>query len=183
MKSNNKTSKFSRPYSPIPTLDTINMMNSFALLATNDDDDQSYKDDKTVQCSNRSSDPAKQQSRKSTVMLIAINPIRPTAIIMPTRHKALQTLCRQNNIHFKKVATKKLIKQVHYAILDSGATGHFLVEGAPVANKKKTVSPITITLPIGGKIQSTHTCNRNIPWLPHHVTEAHIFPGLAHTSP
>ena len=44
------------------------------------------------------------------------------------------------------------------------------------------MNPITITLPSGSTIQSTHTCNLDIPWLPHHVTEAHIVPGLAHSS-
>ena len=29
---------------------------------------------------------------------------------------------------------------------------------------------------------STHTYNLDIPWLPNHVTEAHIVPGLAHAS-
>ena len=29
---------------------------------------------------------------------------------------------------------------------------------------------------------STNTCNLDIPWLPNHVTEAHIAPGLAHAS-
>ena len=29
---------------------------------------------------------------------------------------------------------------------------------------------------------STHTCNLDIPWLPNHVTEAHIVPGLVHAS-
>ena len=31
-------------------------------------------------------------------------------------------------------------------------------------------------------IKSTHTCNVDIPWLPNHMTEAHIVPGLAHAS-
>ena len=31
-------------------------------------------------------------------------------------------------------------------------------------------------------IYSTHTCNLDIPWLPHEMTEAHIVPGLAHLS-
>ena len=42
--------------------------------------------------------------------------------------------------------------------------------------------PITITLPNGKVIQSTHTCNLDIPWLPAQITEAHIIPGLAHAS-
>jgi len=55
---------------------------------------------------------------------------------------------------------------VEYAISDSGATGHFLVQGAPVANLEIAEKPITSTLHNGRTIQSTHTCNLDIPWLP-----------------
>ena len=51
------------------------------------------------------------------------------------------------------------------ALSDSGATSHFLVEGAQVTNKRITVQPITITLPDGNTLQSTHTCNVDIPWI------------------
>ena len=43
-------------------------------------------------------------------------------------------------------------------------------------------NPISITIPNGKSMISTHTCNLDIPWLPNHVTEAHIVPGLAHAS-
>ena len=69
-----------------------------------------------------------------------------------------------------------------YAILDSVATDHFLVEGASVKNLQVANNPISITIPNGKNITSTHTCNLEIPWLPKHVTEAHIVPGLAHAS-
>ena len=55
----------------------------------------------------------------------------------------------------------------------------FLVEGSPVANLKIAQKPITITLPNCRTIQSTHTCNLDIPWLPDTMTEAYIVPGLA----
>jgi hypothetical protein len=69
-----------------------------------------------------------------------------------------------------------------YALFDSGATAHFLVQGAPVINKQPVVKPLKIKLPDGNFIESTHTCNLNIPWLPTSVTEAHIVPGLQHSS-
>ena len=37
-------------------------------------------------------------------------------------------------------------------------------------------------MPDGNKLTSTHTCNLGIPWLPVKVTEAHIIPGLSHSS-
>ena len=78
--------------------------------------------------------------------------------------------------------TVKLTKAIHYAVFDSGATGNFIIEGAPVVNKCVDLNPISITLPDGQTITSTHTCNLDIPWLPHNITEAHIVPGLLHSS-
>ena len=71
---------------------------------------------------------------------------------------------------------------IEYAISDSGATGHFLVEGAPVTNLQVADNAISITIPNGKSMTSTYTCNLDIPWLTNHVTEAHIVPGLAHSS-
>ena len=68
------------------------------------------------------------------------------------------------------------------AIADAGATGHFMMKNAPVINVKPAVNPINITLPDGKIIKSTHTCNLNIPWLPADMTEAHIVPGMTHSS-
>ena len=69
-----------------------------------------------------------------------------------------------------------------HAISDSGATSHFMIEGAAVINIQVDTSPITITLPDGATLHSTHTCNLDIPWLPATVTAAHIVPGLSHSS-
>ena len=43
-------------------------------------------------------------------------------------------------------------------------------------------NPITIKLPDGSLIYSTHIGNLDIPWMPDHMTEAHIVPGLSHSS-
>ena len=71
---------------------------------------------------------------------------------------------------------------IEYSISDSGATDHFLVEGAPVTNLQVSDNPISITIPNGNIMTSTHTCKLDIPWLPNHITEAHIVPGLSHAS-
>ena len=71
---------------------------------------------------------------------------------------------------------------IEYAISDSGATGQFLVEGAPVTNLQVADNPISIIIPNGKIMTSRHTCNLDIPWLPNHVTKAHIVPGLEHSS-
>ena len=78
--------------------------------------------------------------------------------------------------------TKRVTRAVELAISDSGATGHFLVEGAPAVNVVPATNPIHILLPNGKRITSTHTCNLDIPWLPAYMTEAHIVPGLSHSS-
>jgi hypothetical protein len=67
-------------------------------------------------------------------------------------------------------------------ISDSGATGHFLQKDVHVTNKQIATKPIHITLPDGSKIQLSHTCNLDIPWLPHEITAGHIVPKLTHTS-
>ena len=78
--------------------------------------------------------------------------------------------------------TKRLVRLVEYALSDSGASSHFLVEGSAVVNVKAAEFPIAIKLPDGSIIYSTHTCNLDIPWLPEEMTEAHIVPGLQHSS-
>jgi hypothetical protein len=74
------------------------------------------------------------------------------------------------------------IEQQQYAIFDSGATTHFLVYGAHFVNRRPANKPLTIRLPNGKYILSTHTCNLDIPWLPQTITEAHMVPGLLHSS-
>ena len=74
--------------------------------------------------------------------------------------------------------TKRLVHLVKYALSDSGASSHFLIKGSPAVNIKLAEFPITIKLPDGSIIWSTHMCNLDIPWLTHRMTEAYIVPGL-----
>ena len=66
-----------------------------------------------------------------------------------------------------------------WAISDSGASSHFLVVGAPVTNKQVTVAPISVTLPDGDKVHSTHIGYLVMPQLPKNSRECHIIPDLA----
>ena len=77
---------------------------------------------------------------------------------------------------------KKVTRQVEFSISDSGATAHFLVEGAPIINMRVAENPITIKLPGGYLIYSTHIGKLDTPWMPDHMTEAHIVPRLSHSS-
>ena len=105
----------------------------------------------------------------------------------PGRHNAWQHIIQANNLRELPQAemifnSVRMTRAVAWALSHSGATSHFLMNGAAAVNIKPTNHPITITLPNGKTIRSTHTCNMDIPWLPGHMTEAHIVPGLAHAS-
>ena len=99
--------------------------------------------------------------------------IRPTIHPLLTRHTAWNTM---------KKADPSIQIALNTAIADAGATAHFLLPGAPVTNVQPTQHPLTINLPDGGTIKSTHTCLLDMPWLPFTARIAHIVPGLAHTS-
>jgi hypothetical protein len=66
-----------------------------------------------------------------------------------------------------------------WAILDSGATSHFLMIAAPMTNLRPTNKPIIARLSNGEPVHSMDTCTLNIPALPASEQHAHIIPGLA----
>ena len=93
---------------------------------------------------------------------------------MSTRSNTWNALIQAKNLQQLTIAAtifdkSKVTRAVKYAISDSSATGHFLVEGALVVNKRVAENPITITLHNIKVVQSTHTWNLDIPWLPHQV--------------
>ena len=51
------------------------------------------------------------------------------------------------------------------------------MEGADVINKRTALKPLTINLPDGRQVQSTHICDIAIPGLPTTLT-GHIVPDL-----
>ena len=67
----------------------------------------------------------------------------------------------------------------NWAIVDSGATSHFLVTEAPAINIRPAKTPLKARLPNGETIASTNECDLNIPGLPEAARHAHILPGLA----
>ena len=71
---------------------------------------------------------------------------------------------------------------IHQEISDAGATGHFFLPGTPFKNTNPATNPLTINLPDGDHINSTHTCQPDIPWIPEWAKEFHIVPGIAHTT-
>ena len=71
---------------------------------------------------------------------------------------------------------------VDMAVADSGATGHFILPGTTVSNMKISKKPLPINLPDGTRLKSTHTCEIIAPMLPKEAIQAHVVPGMAHTS-
>jgi hypothetical protein len=66
-----------------------------------------------------------------------------------------------------------------YAIADTGTTGHYLQTDSPHLDRQTALDPITVRMPNGAGIQSSHTCTLNLPNLPAGSKQAHILPGLA----
>jgi hypothetical protein len=65
-----------------------------------------------------------------------------------------------------------------HGIADTGASLIFIKDDAPALNKQPTTNPITVNLPDGRKVCSTHTCDVVVPGLPQPLT-GHIVPNLA----
>ncbi len=65
-----------------------------------------------------------------------------------------------------------------HAIADTGATSIFIMDGVDVVNKRPATTPLTINLPDGRKVASSHVCDIAIPGLPGVLT-GHVVPHLA----
>jgi hypothetical protein len=64
------------------------------------------------------------------------------------------------------------------AIVDSGVTQIFVMEGTPVINKRVTTRPLKVTLADGHQVMSTHMCDIIIKGLPFMLT-GYIIPDLS----
>jgi hypothetical protein len=62
--------------------------------------------------------------------------------------------------------------------VDSGCTGHFLLVNAPCLNKVKSRTPLTVRLPNGATMESSHTAELDIPELNAAVSKEHVSPGM-----
>ena len=71
---------------------------------------------------------------------------------------------------------------VDFAIADAGVIGHFLVPDAPINDIRVSKEPVSIHMPQEGVIKSTLEGTLGLPWLPKEAREAHVIPGLAHSS-
>ena len=72
--------------------------------------------------------------------------------------------------------------KLNKAIGDTGTTGKCVLPGAPVDDIKEAKNPIEIEMANDSISKSTHTFYLRIPGLPQKLREAHIVPGLSHSS-
>jgi hypothetical protein len=66
--------------------------------------------------------------------------------------------------------------------VDSGCTGHLLLVNAPCLEKVKSRTPLTVRLPNGATMESSHTADLDIPELNAAASKAHVFPGMVNHS-
>jgi hypothetical protein len=85
-----------------------------------------------------------------------------------------------NKTTFEVCRTPPLLEQYQTAIVDSGCTGHFLLVTAPCLNKVVSRYPLTVRLPDGATMESSHTADLDIPELNADASKAHVLPGMAH---
>jgi hypothetical protein len=83
---------------------------------------------------------------------------------------------------FEDCRAPPLVKPHETAIVDSGCTCHFLLVNAPCLNKVKSQNPLTVRLPNGATMESSHTAALDIPELNKAASIAHVFPGMANHS-
>ena len=69
--------------------------------------------------------------------------------------------------------------RLRWAILDSGASSHFLIPNARCINPKVATNPLRIRIPNGQTVTLSHTCLLDLPLLPKDVRIAHIVPGMS----
>jgi hypothetical protein len=62
--------------------------------------------------------------------------------------------------------------------VDSGCTGHSLLVNAPFLKKVKSRTPLTVRLPNGATMESSHTDYLYIPELNASASKAHVFPEM-----
>jgi hypothetical protein len=83
---------------------------------------------------------------------------------------------------FEDCRTPPLLKSHQTAIMDYGCMGHFLSVNEPYLKKLKSQTPLTVRLPNGATMESTHTAVLNIPELNKAASVSNVFPGMANHS-
>jgi hypothetical protein len=83
---------------------------------------------------------------------------------------------------FEVCRTPPLLKPHETAIVHSRCTCHFLLVNAPCLNKVKAQTPLTVRLPNGATMESSHTAELKILALNASASSAHVLPVMANHS-
>jgi hypothetical protein len=65
------------------------------------------------------------------------------------------------------------------AIANTGCTGHYITVSCPHFNRHPAASPLSVRVPNGATLCSSHTATLDLPGFSPAACQAHIFPGLA----
>ena len=84
--------------------------------------------------------------------------------------------------HYKLclIPPKPTFPECNSAIIDTGATAHYVTTTAPISKITADDAPISVNLPNGGTITSTSTGTLNFSTLSDAANKAHILPQLHH---
>jgi hypothetical protein len=93
-----------------------------------------------------------------------------------------RAISKNSNEKSDDCRTPPPLKHNETTLVDSGFTGNFLLSNAPCLNKTLIINPLTVRLPNGQTMKSTHTATLDIPQLSKTAKEAHIFPAMESNS-
>jgi hypothetical protein len=87
-----------------------------------------------------------------------------------------------NKTTFEVCRSPPLLEQHATAIVDFGCTGHFLLVTVLCLSKVVSRNPLTVRLPNGATVESSHTADLDIPEFNTAASKAHVPPGMDHHS-
>ena len=110
-------------------------------------------------------------SQESCTKLFVPENVHTTVRDQPTNKIARKWKRKLENRKFRKQVAANARSSTlgipsRHAILDTGATGNFLMRDAPCINKQKEHDPITVNMPEGATATSSHICELDVPGLP-----------------
>ena len=112
----------------------------------------------------------------------SVNNSDDTIVITSNKSRASNSASARNIASALRQGVPRVLAFANtHAIADTGATSIFVMAGTPMKNIHSTMDPLTINLPNGEIVHSTHICDISIPGLPMILT-GHIVPGLSMAS-
>jgi hypothetical protein len=111
------------------------------------------------------------------VTVVRLNSATRSSQKEPPKPASLAALARISYGNPKPQYLNAITITTNLAVADTGAMSIFVMDRIDVDNKQLATKPLTVNLPDGREIRSTHVCDKNIPWLPITLL-GHIIPDL-----